>query len=375
MLYPEKWSRGEYDVADPQSQPYDIIFRSLVDFQIQVDRCTGPSCRGFRTTPAGGLRAGPVQAQVQAAADRVSPAGCSGARTRSTASTATQPLSEAHLRWSSWSVPVPRRHRGRIRRFYAAVTAAPWPAVPSCPGWTWRTSPSTSAGPMASGPRSRLASCSRRTTSKEPSRPPADELLAWARERTTHLEAALAQTDPGTTVWTGRRRRTWPSSSVAWPTRQPSIAGCRAGGGRSPADRARAGQRRRGRVPERHAARAPVLVSAHPRLGPPPRHRHSGEWLVREQEDGTLVVTAEHAKGTLRCEAGQRPGAGAVGRVAPDALDVIGDREVATRLLTRTTVGDVYPVVLRLEGGAAWSWAPAAWRGARSRGCWPPARS
>ena len=36
MLYPEKWNRGEYDVADPQAQPYDIIFRSLVDFQIQV---------------------------------------------------------------------------------------------------------------------------------------------------------------------------------------------------------------------------------------------------------------------------------------------------------------------------------------------------
>ena len=65
-----------------------------------------------------------------------------------------------------------------------------------------------------------------------------------------------------------------------------------------------------------------------------------GEWLVREQEDGTLVVTAEHAKG----DAALRGAASDLllalwGRVGSDALEVIGDRAVAERLLARTTVG------------------------------------
>ncbi|MFB7717891.1 MULTISPECIES: putative glycoside hydrolase [unclassified Nocardia] len=37
MLYPSHWNAGEYDVASPNSQPYDIIFRSLQDFQRQVE--------------------------------------------------------------------------------------------------------------------------------------------------------------------------------------------------------------------------------------------------------------------------------------------------------------------------------------------------
>ncbi|MFC4126367.1 putative glycoside hydrolase [Nocardia rhizosphaerae] len=32
MLYPSHWNSGEYGVADPNGQPYDIIFRSLQDF-------------------------------------------------------------------------------------------------------------------------------------------------------------------------------------------------------------------------------------------------------------------------------------------------------------------------------------------------------
>jgi hypothetical protein len=37
MLYPSHWGPGEYDVADPNRQPYDIIFRSLEDFQTAVE--------------------------------------------------------------------------------------------------------------------------------------------------------------------------------------------------------------------------------------------------------------------------------------------------------------------------------------------------
>jgi hypothetical protein len=71
MLYPERWGRTEYDVADPQAQPYDIVFRSLVDFQIAVapmGRAVVPWLQDY----SGRVRYGPdeIQAQMQAAADR-----------------------------------------------------------------------------------------------------------------------------------------------------------------------------------------------------------------------------------------------------------------------------------------------------------------
>ncbi|MFD0364080.1 putative glycoside hydrolase [Nocardia sp. GCM10030253] len=37
MLYPSHWNSGEYDVANPNSQPYDIVFRSLADFHKQTE--------------------------------------------------------------------------------------------------------------------------------------------------------------------------------------------------------------------------------------------------------------------------------------------------------------------------------------------------
>jgi hypothetical protein len=36
MTYPSHWGPGEYGVPDPNSQPYDIVFRSMEDFQIQL---------------------------------------------------------------------------------------------------------------------------------------------------------------------------------------------------------------------------------------------------------------------------------------------------------------------------------------------------
>lgn len=36
MLYPSHWHAGEYDVANPNSQPYDIVFRSLQDFRART---------------------------------------------------------------------------------------------------------------------------------------------------------------------------------------------------------------------------------------------------------------------------------------------------------------------------------------------------
>ena len=36
MVYPSHWAPGEYGVADPNAQPYDIVQRSLEDFQRDV---------------------------------------------------------------------------------------------------------------------------------------------------------------------------------------------------------------------------------------------------------------------------------------------------------------------------------------------------
>ena len=32
MVYPSHWGAGEYNVSSPNSQPYDIVYRSLKDF-------------------------------------------------------------------------------------------------------------------------------------------------------------------------------------------------------------------------------------------------------------------------------------------------------------------------------------------------------
>jgi uncharacterized protein (TIGR03083 family) len=226
--------------------------------------------------------------------------------------------------------------------FYAAVSAAPMAGpVPSCPGWTvedlafhlgW------THGFWAEIAARQLLSPN---DVEEPSRPPADELLAWARERTTHLEAALAQTDPGTTVWT------WaPAQDVAFIVRRMAHETAvhrwdaeRAAGEARPIEPELASdgvdEFLNVMLLEPRFSSAPIHGSVHLHATDTP-----GEWLVREQEDGTLVVTAEHAKGDA---AVRGPASDLVlalwGRVAPDALDVIGDREVAARLLTRTTVG------------------------------------
>jgi hypothetical protein len=70
MLYPSHWGPGEYDVANPNAQPYDITFRSLSDFEEQT---TGT---GARVVPwlqdfSMGVTYGPdeVRAQIRAAAD------------------------------------------------------------------------------------------------------------------------------------------------------------------------------------------------------------------------------------------------------------------------------------------------------------------
>jgi hypothetical protein len=71
MVYPSHWGPGEYNVASPNSQPYDIVFRSLADFRKQT-RGTGARVVPWLQDFSLGVAYGPaeVRAQIQAAARR-----------------------------------------------------------------------------------------------------------------------------------------------------------------------------------------------------------------------------------------------------------------------------------------------------------------
>ncbi|MBK5266417.1 MAG: hypothetical protein JJE47_03200 [Acidimicrobiia bacterium] len=70
MVYPSHWGPGEYGVADPNSSPYDIAFRSLEDFQTQVAG-TDATVMAWLQDFSLGVDYGPaeVRAQIQAAED------------------------------------------------------------------------------------------------------------------------------------------------------------------------------------------------------------------------------------------------------------------------------------------------------------------
>jgi hypothetical protein len=70
MVYPSHWGPGEYGVANPNASPYDITYRSLVDFQSQVNG-TGASLVAWLQDFSLGVEYGPaeVQAQIDAAKD------------------------------------------------------------------------------------------------------------------------------------------------------------------------------------------------------------------------------------------------------------------------------------------------------------------
>jgi hypothetical protein len=70
LVYPSHWSRGEYDVPDPDAEPYLIVKRSLADFQRQV-RGTGARVVPWLQDFSLGVHYGPaeVRAQIRAARD------------------------------------------------------------------------------------------------------------------------------------------------------------------------------------------------------------------------------------------------------------------------------------------------------------------
>ncbi|QVI23943.1 hypothetical protein KHQ06_14755 [Nocardia tengchongensis] len=75
MLYPSHWHAGEYDVASPNSQPYDIVFRSLQDFRARTAGTTAqviPWLQDFSLGVAYG------DAQVKAQIDATYAAGYNG---------------------------------------------------------------------------------------------------------------------------------------------------------------------------------------------------------------------------------------------------------------------------------------------------------
>ncbi|MFI9507938.1 putative glycoside hydrolase [Nocardia sp. NPDC052566] len=72
MVYPSHWNSGEYDVANPNAQPYDITFRSLQDFRKLTATPIVPWLQDFSLGVAYGP--GEVRAQIDAAND----AGASG---------------------------------------------------------------------------------------------------------------------------------------------------------------------------------------------------------------------------------------------------------------------------------------------------------
>jgi len=231
---------------------------------------------------------------------------------------------------------------GESAAFYAAVAAVPMDApVPSCPDWTVEDllfHVGSVHGFWAEITARRLLSPNE---VEDQPRPPADQLLAWAGDRTVRLQAALAMADPATTVWT------WaPAQEVAFILRRMAHeTAVHRWDADLAAGRARAidpelasdgvDEFLNVMLPEPRFSSAPIDGSVHLHATDTP-----GEWLVRQQEDGTLVVTAEHAKG----DAALRGPASDLllalwGRKGPEALEVIGDRAVAERLLARTTVG------------------------------------
>lgn len=70
MIYPSHWGPGEYGVDNPNAQPYDITYRSLVDFVQQVEG-TDAHIVAWVQDFSLGIEYGEaeVRAQIQAARD------------------------------------------------------------------------------------------------------------------------------------------------------------------------------------------------------------------------------------------------------------------------------------------------------------------
>jgi uncharacterized protein (TIGR03083 family) len=171
-------------------------------------------------------------------------------------------------------------------------------------------------------------------------RPPDGELVAWAARQAIELGRTLRETDPATPVWT------WaPQKDVAFIVRRMAQETAvhrwdaeAAAGEPGPIEAELASDG----IDEflaffldhrfRDGGRLDGSVHLHATDTP-------GEWLVHEEPDGALTVTAAHAKGDA---AVRGPASDLLlalwRRVGLDRVEVLGDRDVAERLVARTTV-------------------------------------
>ncbi len=76
MVYPSHWGPGEYDVADPNRQPADIVGASIADFHAVVAGSGAAVVPWLQDFSAGGVVYGPVE--VRAQIDAALAAGASG---------------------------------------------------------------------------------------------------------------------------------------------------------------------------------------------------------------------------------------------------------------------------------------------------------
>ena len=380
-LYPERWGRTEYGVADPQAQPYDIVLRSLADFQTIVEphgsrpRAVAAGLRrprGLRPLPGedpDGRGPRPWRGELvvlelrRPLQRRGLPGGTTLTHRRPTVTAMER---SAYLDTIS----------SESAAFHAAAGAVPLDAaVPACPDWTvadlvyhlgevhhfW--------GEVAGR---RLAS----PDVDVPERPAPEELIAWGRAQAARLHETLAAADPATAVWTWasqkdvafiQRRMAQETAVHRWDAES-------AGGTARPIDAdGRHGRCRR--VPDAHAAGRAGGAAGRRWLHPPPRHgcpRRVGG------PRGGGRLAHRHGRARQGGRRGARPGQ----RPAPPAVAPQGARRrrgarrpaggraaggphragLTRRPCTRSCSGS--------RASAAWWWAAARWRGARSKACW-----
>lgn len=70
LVYPSHWGRGEYNVADPNAQPFAIVERSLFDFERDVRGTPARLVPWLQDFSLGGVVYGPPQVRAQIAAAR-----------------------------------------------------------------------------------------------------------------------------------------------------------------------------------------------------------------------------------------------------------------------------------------------------------------
>jgi uncharacterized protein (TIGR03083 family) len=230
-------------------------------------------------------------------------------------------------------------HRDTAGLLAAARVAAPTAPVPTCPGWTtidltyhiarvhhfWAT---IVADRLAS-PEQVVA----------PPRPAADaDVIALAEESGRRLADALGAADPATPVWTWTRQQdvAFVARRMAQETAVHRYDAERTAGREHRIDPALASDG----VDEFLFAFLPwAAPDAVPLDGSV--HLHctdvDGEWLIAVGADGIELVTREHAKGDAAMRGPAHDLLLVLWRRQPlDAVDVIGDRAVAARLVART---------------------------------------